>query len=105
MKAPNLCSNQELMVMTTNLYYHCWFRGAGLQETHPLHLFLMLLSLFVSLLHFLLLMFSFSTAPHPHKNKRKKEKTKPQKSQIKTPKKIKNKDITKTSNKATQNRK
>jgi hypothetical protein len=33
-KVANLYCNQELMTMATNLYYHCWFTKAGLQETH-----------------------------------------------------------------------
>ncbi|CAK9220061.1 unnamed protein product, partial [Sphagnum troendelagicum] len=49
------------MAMATNLSYHCWFGGAGLQETHPFHLFLMLLFLLVSLLFFFSLLFSSSS--------------------------------------------
>ncbi len=33
-KATNFYYNWELMVMATNLYYHCWFVRARLQETH-----------------------------------------------------------------------
>jgi hypothetical protein len=70
------------MVMATNLYYHCWFVGARLQDTQLFWLLLMLLFfLFVSPL--LLFCCSYPPLPqlhtqsskHKHKDKRKKGKT------------------------------
>jgi hypothetical protein len=65
MNAPNLHCNRELMVMATNFYYHCWFAGAGLQETHPFQLLLMSLSFFISLLGPIQGTICFKLVPRP----------------------------------------
>jgi len=80
-KAVNLYCNWKLMVMTTNLYYHCWFARAGL----VLFLFVFLF-LFFSVAQVVLFHNSTHTTQNIHtetKNKSKQAKG-PQDPQIKT---------------------
>jgi hypothetical protein len=77
MKVTNFYCTQELMVMATNLYYHCWFvGGVELQKTHPFPLCLMLLFLFISPPFFFCCSYPPLSQLHTHKDKKKENQIK-----------------------------